>query len=219
MNPSRMNSFLHGFGICIGLIVAIGPQNAFILKQGLKREHILITCLTALICDMILVVAGIGGLSVLTHILPSVKDILTIGGVIFLVAYSLKSFRSAFYSHSMNKIMASTQVPTKRTKVVLTVLAFTFLNPHALLDTVVLIGGAATQKELFLEKLQFAMGTMAASAIWFFALGFGSMKLTQLFKRPITWKILDASIGVMMALLAFNLGRDLLETSLLAGVR
>ncbi|WP_262271302.1 LysE/ArgO family amino acid transporter [Microvirga yunnanensis] len=184
---------LAGFLLGLSLILPIGAQNAFVLRLGLRGEHVLAVCLACAVSDAALILAGVSGFAQLSAQWPWVGTVLLYGGVAFLVAYGARSVRAAFGSAALRP---SQTAPESLRRVVLTCLAFTWLNPHVYLDTVVLIGSISTQFDP--GKGWFAAGAMTASFAFFFALGFGARLLKPLFARPVTWRILDIAIGIVM---------------------
>ena len=197
-----MESILTGFLLSLSLILAIGAQNAFVLKQGLKKHHIFWVCLVCALSDAVLIFLGIVGFGAATKVLPALESIARYGGALFLLAYGVKSFMSAFRtSHALEP---AGDIPETLSRTVLTCLAFTWLNPHVYLDTLVLIGSIATQYE-GVSRLQFGAGAIAASVLFFFSLGYGARFLTPLFQRPVAWKILDFAIGLVMFAIATSL--------------
>lgn len=193
---------LKGFIVTISLIVAIGAQNAYILKLGLLKQHVLLAVSLCILFDLILISTGVFGLGFFIQGNQVLINSIAIIGILFLCFYSFVSFKSALKNESLKIDHDAKTNPVK--KVISLILVFTFLNPHTYLDTVVLIGGigANIQSDL---KIYFLLGAMVASASWFILLGFGARFLIPLFKKPITWKILDISIGLIMLLIAYGL--------------
>lgn len=192
---------LSGFALGGSLIIAIGAQNAFILRQGLIRSHVFVVCLICALSDALLIAAGVGGLGTLVSQSPMLIAAVTLGGALFLAAYSAMAFRRAWKPSAM--VAGAPQgMPLK--SAVMTGLAFTFLNPHVYLDTVVLLGSlsAAHQGN---ARLAYGIGAAVASFVWFFGLGYGARYLAPLFARPSAWRVLDLLIGLVMALLAIGL--------------
>jgi L-lysine exporter family protein LysE/ArgO len=189
---------LAGFATTLSLIVAIGAQNAFVLRQGLRREHVLPVVLICSLSDALLISSGIAGLGALLTRSELALDIAKYGGATFLYVYAAFAFRRAL---SPGAISPSDHAPTALRSVLLTCLAFTYLNPHVYLDTVVLLGSLANQRGTD-GRWIYGIGAVAASFSWFFALGFFARKLTPLFARPRAWQVLDSGIGVLMAGLA-----------------
>ncbi|MBB3018510.1 L-lysine exporter family protein LysE/ArgO [Microvirga lupini] len=184
---------LAGFLLGLSLILPIGAQNAFVLRIGLRGEHVLAVCLTCALSDALLILAGVSGFAQLSAQVPWAETVLRYGGAAFLIAYGARSFMAAFGSASLRPSEAA---PETLSRVVLTCLALTWLNPHVYLDTVVLIGSISTQFDE--GKSLFAVGATLASFVFFFSLGFGARLLKPLFARPATWRLLDVAIGLIM---------------------
>ena len=184
---------LAGFLLGLSLILPIGAQNAFVLRVGLRGEHVLAVCLTCALSDAVLILAGVSGFAQVSAWVPWAETVLLYGGAVFLIAYGARSFMAAFKSEFLRP---SDTAQTGLGRVVLTCLALTWLNPHVYLDTVVLIGSISTQFDE--GKALFATGAMLASFTFFFSLGFGARLLKPLFSRPVTWRILDIAIGLIM---------------------
>ncbi len=198
----ELDILLKGFITTISLIVAIGAQNAYLLKLGLLKQHIFKAVLFCSLSDLLLISAGIFGLGYFIKGNQTFINAIAIFGIIFLCFYAFTSFKSAFKNESLK---IDNEVKINPLKQVLTMLfVFTYLNPHTYLDTILLIGGigANIQDEL---KLLFLLGAVMASFTWFFSLGYASRVLIPLFKKPITWKILDTTIGIFMLYIAFGL--------------
>ena len=197
-----LDIYLKGFIVTFSLIVAIGAQNAYVLKLGLLKQYVLMAVLMCITFDFILISAGVFGLGYFIQGNQLLINGIAIFGIIFLCFYAIISFRSAFKNASLQVDGTVKTNPLKQ--VVSLILVFTFLNPHTYLDTILLIGGigANIQNDL---KIYFLLGAVSASTIWFFSLGFGARLLSPLFKKPITWKILDISIGIIMLIIAYTL--------------
>jgi L-lysine exporter family protein LysE/ArgO len=189
---------LAGFATTLSLIVAIGAQNAFVLRQGLRREHVLPVVLICSLSDALLISSGIAGLGALLTRSELALDIAKYGGAAFLYAYAAFALRRALKPSS---ISPADHAPTALRSVLLTCLGFTYLNPHVYLDTVVLLGSLANQRGTDGRWL-YGLGAVTASFAWFFALGFFSRKLTPLFARPRAWQFLDSAIALLMTSLA-----------------
>ncbi len=189
-----------GFVLSFSLILAIGAQNAFILRQGLRREHVFILCLTCAVSDAILISAGIAGFGTLAQAAPWFETVMRFGGAAFLTWYGLRSLRSAWQGGAAMEMGESQR--TSLRSAMLTVLAFTWLNPHVYLDTVVLIGSISAQYE---DRFSFAIGAVTSSFVFFFTLGYGARILSPFFARPRAWQVLDALIGIVMLGIAWKL--------------
>ncbi|GGE49461.1 LysE/ArgO family amino acid transporter [Actibacterium pelagium] len=182
-----------GFALGFSLILAIGAQNAFVLRQGIRREFVLPVVLTCAISDAILIAAGVAGFGYLVQQVPWLHRVMLIGGVAFLIAYGARAFWAAF--RGGEALAAEGQQGRSMAQVIGVCLAFTWLNPHVYLDTVVLIGSIASQYE---DRLLFALGAVTASFVFFFSLGFGARLLAPLFAKPTAWRWLDGVIGLVM---------------------
>lgn len=192
---------LTGFTLGVSLILAIGAQNAFILKQGLKQQHVFVVCLICALSDAILISAGVAGFGAIVKQFPLIEQVARYAGAAFLLVYALLSFKSAFTSkHNMQ---AQGKEVGSALSAALTCLAFTWLNPHVYLDTVVLLGSISTQYEG--QQLSFATGAVLGSFVFFFALGYGAQLLIPVFKNPNAWKVLEFIIGAVMLALAISL--------------
>lgn len=199
---SEIDIFIKGFVVTISLIVAIGAQNAYILKLGLLRQHILKAVLFCIFSDFLLISLGVFGLGFFIKDNQILINSIAIFGILFLSFYAFLSFKSAFKNESLK---IDDNIKTNPLKEVIALLfVFTYLNPHTYLDTVLLIGGIGANIDQSL-KLYFLVGAVLASSIWFFSLGFGARVLIPLFKKPITWKILDISIGIFMLIISYSL--------------
>jgi L-lysine exporter family protein LysE/ArgO len=189
-----------GFIASFTLIAAIGAQNAFVLRQGIRREHVLPVVALCTVSDIALISAGIAGVGALISAHPSALNIAKFGGAAFLVGYGLLAARRAWRPSSL---MPSEATPARLIDVLLTCAALTFLNPHVYLDTVVLLGALANEHRD--ERWLFGVGAVTASAVWFVSLGLAARQLARLFARPLTWRILDGLIAVMMIGLGVSL--------------
>ena len=199
-----MSALIAGFTLSFSLILAIGSQNAFVLRQGLKKEHVFIVCLICAISDAALISMGVAGFSLIIKTIPWIEPLARYGGALFLFVYGAMNFWSAFKTNdSLNP--ADTKI-SSLSKIILTCLAFTWLNPHVYLDTLMLIGSISTQ--YVGQKIEFTIGAVMASFIFFFSLGYGARVLRPFFENPKSWKILDFSIGCIMWLIAFSLVKN-----------
>ena len=193
---------LAGLGFGLSLIIAIGAQNAFVLRQGLRREHVVVVVAICAISDLVLILVGVGGLGTLVQLAPWLLVVVRIGGALFLLGYGLLAARRALRPAST--LTAATEgATTPVAQVALTALALTWLNPHVYLDTVVLLGSVAgTHGD---DRWWFGAGAALGSLLWFTALGFGARLLRPLFARPTSWRVLDGVIAVVMLALAVSL--------------
>jgi L-lysine exporter family protein LysE/ArgO len=196
-----MHALFYGFSLGFSLILAIGAQNAFVLKQGLRDEHVFLVCLICALSDAALILIGVSGFHILVASFPGVVAIARYGGALFLFAYGLISFYRAY--RVQQGLQPSDLPRSSAWQAALTCLAFTWLNPHVYLDTVVLLGSISIQ---FGDNTPwFATGAVAASFVFFFALGYGARLLRPLFADPRAWRILDFLIGVVMWSIALRL--------------
>ena len=216
-------SVLAGFGLGLSLIVAIGAQNAYILRQGARREHLLAVLLVCILSDVALIVAGVAGFGTLLEHAPWSVTVMRWFGVLFLVGYAAVAARRAWRpagtaltienADDGTRASAASSGPTTLTRpktgtrlmpVVLTVLALTWLNPHVYLDTVVLLGSVANTHGAD-GRWAFAIGACLGSVVWFTALGYGVRLLSRWLATPLAWRILDGIIAVIMLVLAISL--------------
>lgn len=207
-----LTTLIQGFTLGASLIIAIGSQNAFVLRQGLKKEYVFTICTICFVCDALLILLGVGGFGKLVASSPNLMLIARWGGALFLCFYGIRSFRSAF-KHEVLSVDDSKNLASGFTWVIATTLALTLLNPHVYLDTVILLGSIAGQYPEA-ERLAFAIGAVVASMVWFYGIGYGARILAPLFQRPVSWKILDVLIGVVMWAIAASLIWPVIETSL-----
>ncbi|MCR4378355.1 MAG: LysE/ArgO family amino acid transporter [Rhodospirillales bacterium] len=195
--------FLQGLGLGAGLIIAIGAQNAYVLRQGLKREHHLGIAAVCALSDALLITLGGAGVGTLIASTPVLASGAAALGAAFLLVYGALAFRRAWVGEALNN---GSDAPPARTlkSALLTALAFSLLNPHALLDTVVLLGSISGQYA-WDARVWFLTGAMIASFTWFFTLAFAAGYLAPLFRKPNTWRILDGLIGCVMWAIAASL--------------
>ncbi len=196
-----LNSLLSGFAIGLSLIVAIGAQNAFVLKQGLKQHYILWICVICALSDSILILLGVAGFAQVIENYPHIIAISKYLGALFLLTYGAQHFYSAY--QTQQAISLNTDSPSSLQHIILLCLAFTWLNPHVYLDTVILMGSISTQYALY--KWWFALGAVISSWLFFFSLGYGAKLLLPWFQSPKAWKVLDMLIGMMMWGIALSL--------------
>ena len=199
-----MYPFFSGFSLMMALIVAIGAQNAFVLRQGLLRQHIGLVVFLCWLCDCLLSSAGVFGLSRLFADHPSASRFLALAGGLFLLAYAAKSARRAWLGGGHLEASQPDAAGMSAGKAAATTLALTLLNPHVYIDTVMLIGGASANFDLT-GKWQYLTGVVLASGLWFSLLGYGARLLLPLFKREQVWQLLDSLIALMMLYLAVML--------------
>lgn len=195
-----MEAAFAGFGLGLSLILAIGAQNAFVLRQGIRREHVFAVALTCALSDAILIAAGVSGFGLLVTRLPWLEPVMRWGGAAFLLVYGARAFWAAWRGGEHLEAAQTGQASLKG--VLLTCLLLTWANPHVYLDTVVLLGSVAAQ---YTQKMAFALGAMTASFVFFFSLGYGARMLAPLFARPVAWRLLDVLVGCIMWAVAASL--------------
>ena len=199
--------FLQGFALGLGLIVAIGAQNAFVLRQGLRREHVGSVVLFCALADAVLITAGVLGMAQALGERPGLARALALAGAVFLAVYGGRALRRARHAGALQA--AGGGVALGRGAAMAQAVAFTLLNPHVYLDTVLLMGSIGAQQPQALRGW-FVAGASCASLLWFGLLGFGARWLAPWFARPRAWQVLDALIGVTMFVLAALLVRHAL---------
>jgi len=213
-----MLTVLAGLGLGLSLIVAIGAQNVFVLRQGIRREHVLAVVIICALSDAALIAAGVAGLGFVLSAAPWLVVVARWAGALFLLTYGILAARRAWHGGeeldvdgtdtastgaSATDGSTATLTRTRLAPVILTTLALTWLNPHVYLDTVLMLGSiAATHGD---QRWLFASGAMAASILWFTALGFGARYLGRWLRTPRSWRILDAVIAVVMIAIAISL--------------
>ncbi len=188
---------IQGFLLCASIIIAVGPQNLFILRQGLRRQHLFAIALFSTLADVILIFLGVSGLSALIATNSVIQTIVTAGGILFLLLCGMRSMMRAYRPHlSTDQTIPHAGVSGLQT-VILATLSFSFLNPSAYLDTLVIIGSKSL---LFTgdQRLIFGMGAILASTFWFFTLAYGAGKLSPIFRSPVAWRTLDIISGCIM---------------------
>ncbi|MDP8163143.1 LysE/ArgO family amino acid transporter [Pasteurella skyensis] len=205
--------FVTGFLTSATLIIAIGAQNAFVLKRAISNSHIFITISVCFLCDFVLMSMGVLGLGQLIVDNTIAKLGLSLLGATFLLFYGISSLKSAFQDNVMQVTIDKSHISKK--VAVLSTLAITLLNPHVYLDTVVIVGSVASNLD-FSQKIYFLIGALFASLMWFVGLGYGGKKLAPLFAKAYMWKILDVIVAMVMFFIAYQLfmfAYDLLKAS------
>ncbi|MES2871686.1 MAG: LysE/ArgO family amino acid transporter [Pseudomonadota bacterium] len=193
-------SYLNGLLVAFGLIMAIGTQNAFVLAQSLRREHHLPVAAFCVVCDALLVAAGVFGLATILAQNPLLLSVARWGGAVFLLWYGTQALRRAFSASTLEQSAGHTARSLKT--VMLSALAVTLLNPHVYLDTVLLIGSLGAQQSV---PGAYVVGAASASLLWFFTLALGAAWLAPWLARPNTWRVLDLLVAVMMYAVAVQL--------------
>ncbi len=201
LHPLTLLPLAKGFVTSGSLIIAIGAQNAFVLSQGLKQQFNGLIALTCCTLDTLLIFAGIAGMGALITSTPSLMLVASLLGGCFLAVYGAMALKSSIYPKPMN---TDDSPLGSRKAAIITTCAISLLNPHVYLDTVVLIGSIGGQHPLP-ERWWFATGAALASVVWFFSLSWGAKRLAPLFKKPVTWRVLDSIICLMMWSIALSL--------------
>ena len=205
--PLIVTVVLAGFGFGLSLIIAIGAQNAFVLRQGLRREHVTAVVLVCTLSDIVLIVAGIAGLGALIQQAGWLLVVARIGGALFLLVYAFLSIRRAARPQALTANVGGTGMTLAAA--LSTAFALTWLNPHVYIDTVLLLGSiGGTYGD---DRWWFALGACLGSVVWFATLGYGSRFLRPLFAKPMAWRVLDIVIAVIMVVLAASLVAGLFE--------
>ena len=199
---STLAAALAGLGFGLSLIVAIGAQNAYVLRQGLRKEHVFVIVAICALSDALLIAVGVAGLGAIIQQLEWLLLLIEVIGGVFLCTYGVMAAKRAWKPEVLNTDTGGAAISLK--VAVGTVLALTYLNPHVYLDTVLLLGSVAGTYEA--NRWWFAAGAMLGSIVWFSTLGFGARLLAPVFKKPTAWRVLDAIIAVVM----FTLGMSLL---------
>lgn len=199
-----LNVYLSALALSASQIVGIGPQNAFVIRQGIGRQHVLPIVLICIVCDVLLIAAGVLGMGRLVAALPGFVGVVTWAGAAFLLWLSFKAFRAAWQP---GRLDASGSIERDRRQVIRTILLVTLLNPYVWLDTVVLIGSVSSVYGAENAGV-FLLGCITSSVLWFVLVGFGAGKLAPWFEKPASWRLLDVAIGCIMLLTAVMLVRN-----------
>jgi L-lysine exporter family protein LysE/ArgO len=194
--------FLNGMGLGASLIMAIGAQNAHVLRVGVRRQHVAATVAICILIDVVLIAAGVAGMGALIQESPLLMGLARWGGAAFLVWYGLRSWASMLRADALEVKQGA--VPPSLQRALVSVLALSLLNPHVYLDTLVLLGTLGGNYPQH-QRASFAVGAMTASLLWFTALGFGASRLSEVFQRPLVWKGIEALTGFIMLALAAGL--------------
>ncbi|MFC0339085.1 L-lysine exporter family protein LysE/ArgO [Kushneria avicenniae] len=205
-----MQAFWTGLGLGFSLIMAIGAQNAFLLRQGIRGEHLFMVCLICALSDALLLTFGVYGAATLTGRFPTLDIVMRLAGALFLLLYGIKGLASAL--RGGQALAPAGQTKASRGRTVGVCLALTWLNPHVYLDTVVLAGAVSSQQA---PKGAFLAGAVLASFIFFFGLGYGAVRLRPLLAHPRVWQILDGLMAFLMWGMAVALLWPLIASSLI----
>ena len=216
LNTSMTASWLAGFTVCLSLIISIGAQNLYVLRQAVKGEHIRACVAWCVISDAVLIGLGVAGMAHLLSSLPQVAHWLAWGGVLFLLAYGAMALcRMVVAPDSVMQGEGSSHAPRSLWAVLGALAVITLLNPHVYLDTVVLVGSIGARQEGEL-KWFFVLGAACASLIWFGLLSWAAQRMRGLFVKPMAWRVLDGLTGCMMLVLAYWVWQGMLDASKMA---
>ena len=204
-HPMFGSAFTTGFALSATLIIAIGAQNAFVLRQGIRKEHVAPIVAFCALADLLLIGAGVAGLASVLGNSPTLVALLTAAGSVFLVWYGIRALRRASLPQSLRA--AAGNEPLSLGGAMAQAAGFTLLNPHVYLDTVLLMGSIGTRQPPDM-RVWFVGGAACASGVWFTTLGFGARLLAPVFARPRAWQVLDTIVGLTMLALAVMLIRQ-----------
>ena len=199
--------FIQGFTIGLSLILAIGPQNAFVIRQGLKGRFVFLTAISVSLCDSILIAASVLGVGQFLARVTWLKLALTVGGMSFLAIYGTGALIRVFRDNRLQVKKTSDKGSYK--KIILQSLSFSWINPHAVLDILLIMGSISAQYEMH-DAVSFGSGAIVASFVWFFSLAFVAKILSKYLQKPITWKVIDLFVGVVCLKIAYGLLLELL---------
>lgn len=209
-------TLIEGFVISIGLIVAIGPQNAYVLRQGIRQRHALPVASVCFMADATLITLGVMGVGRYIAGNDVLAGWLGWGGVVFLTWFALRSIKAAIkpevLDHAHMEAAAGDAAGGSTRTAMLHAAAFSLLNPWVYMDTMVLIGGVSVRYATDFERMAFLAGAVLASGVWFYGLALGGKKAAPLFKKPVTWRVLDSLIALIMIAVAINLIRFQLQS-------
>ena len=208
-----MIPFLEGIALGASLIIAIGPQNAFVIQQGILRQHVFLAAFVCTFVDVVLIIVGAAGFGTLIAIIPSLKTYFLWGGILFLTGYGTLSLISSFKHPGDEDSLGKNESgysSKNRKSIIITAAGFSLLNPHVYLDTVILLGGLAAQYEIP-ERNYFAFGAIMASVVWFYGIGYGATLVAPWFESSRGKRILDLVIAMIMFVLAFVLMLNVLD--------
>jgi len=195
---TMLGSALEGFALSIGLILALGPQNVFVMRQGLMRSHVFAVCLACSVFDALLITAGVLGMGSILSGIEGAEFTIAVGASIFLVSYGLLRIKSAMNPLGMN---TEGEGENELAPTIAAAAAFTFLNPHVYVDTLLLIGGTSS-RYVGDERIAFGIGAATASFVFFFSLGYGARSLSEVLNKPEVWRYIDLSIATIMFIIA-----------------
>jgi L-lysine exporter family protein LysE/ArgO len=201
MHTTSINPLIQGFLLCASIIIAFGPQNLFILRQGLRRQHLFVTAFFSTLADLVLIALAVGGLSTLISTSSAIHTVVTIAGIVFLVWSGGRSLLNAYRPRTTPAVAPSFSAGKSLQTTIIATLGFSFLNPAAYLDTLVIIGSKSLNFPDN-QRLVFAIGALLASGFWFFTLTYGASKLSPIFRSQSAWRTLDVISGCIMLAVA-----------------
>ena len=201
-STAASSSWLAGFTVCLSLIVSIGAQNLYVLRQAVQGEHVRACVAWCVLTDALLVAVGVAGMAQILGSSPTLAHYLTLGGALFLLAYGLFAWHRAFFAADQKLDASGTKAERSLLTVISALAVITLANPHVYLDTVVLIGSIGAQQDGW-YKWYFVIGAASASLVWFVVLAFAGCKLQGVFANPKAWRVLDTLTGAMMFVLAW----------------
>lgn len=197
------NSFFTGFLVSAGLLIAIGAQNTFVIRQGVSRQYVFTVSATCFICDFILMCIGVLGIGKVINDSPILMKLLALAGILFLFWYGVRSILSAIKGESfltVGKVISDKSY----VKVIMTTISFSLLNPNVWIDAVAIVGGVSSTINNSL-KVNYLAGALTASFLWFFSIGYLASGLVKIFKTPRFWRLIDFAIGLYMLYMAWGL--------------
>lgn len=203
--------FFQGLVTCIGLIMVIGSQNAFILRQGVQRKYVFLIATVSLLGDIVLIGLGVNGLGAFVQSHPFLELMMVIGGSLFLTTYGCFAFYSAWKKEALDMNGENIPVPHSRHKTIMLALTFSLLNPHAWLDAAVILGSIGGQLDNAIERYIFTAGALLGSTIWFYSLAFFAWKLAPYLRSHQVWRWINISVGVLMWGIAFSIIKHYLD--------
>ena len=204
MNTASINPLIQGFLVCASIIIAFGPQNLFILRQGLRRQHLFATALLSTLADLVLIVLAVGGLSTLISNSSVIHSVVTVAGIVFLVWCGGRSLLNGYRPPSTIERAPSSTATKGLQTTILATLSFSFLNPSAYLDTLIIIGSKSLNFPID-QRLVFGVGAVLASGFWFFTLAYGASKLSPIFRSQATWRTFEVISGCIMLVIAMTI--------------
>lgn len=203
--------FFQGFLACIGLIMVIGSQNAFILRHGIRGDHLFLIATVSLLGDLVLIGLGVNGLGTIIQSSAILQLIMVISGSVFLIAYGFFALYSVWQNKTLEIHKQTNPLVHHRKKIIILALTFSLLNPHAWLDAAVILGGIGGQLHDAFERHVFTAGALAGSALWFYGLAYFALKLAPILQRPRVWQFINLLVAFLMWGIAYSLIKNYLQ--------